>query len=128
MANGYRIPLTHAARTAESEELQGPLTQQALGHGSDHLPIEYLVHFYTERIELTGCIGNTEEITLLDYRRIGCVLLLGEGRQGKGDCQYYEGTSKHVFIISSWGTAFIFGPFRLLYLKSWIPLESVSTI
>jgi hypothetical protein len=37
MANGYRIPLTHAARTAESEELQGPLTQQALGHGSDHL-------------------------------------------------------------------------------------------
>ena len=75
-----------------------------------------------------GALGTPREITLLDYRRIGCVLLLGEGRQGKGDCQYYEGTSKHVFIISSWGTAFIFGPFRLLYLKSWIPLESVSTI
>ena len=31
-----QIPLTHAARTAESEELQGSLTQQTLGHGSDH--------------------------------------------------------------------------------------------
>ncbi len=26
------------------------------------------------------CFGNTEEITLLDYRWIRCVLLLGEDR------------------------------------------------
>jgi hypothetical protein len=32
-----QIPLTYAARTAEAEKLQGSLTQQTLGQGSDHL-------------------------------------------------------------------------------------------
>jgi hypothetical protein len=30
-----QIPRTHASRTAEAEELQGSLTQQTLGRGSD---------------------------------------------------------------------------------------------
>jgi hypothetical protein len=32
-----QVPLTHAARTSEAKKLQRPLTQEALGHGSDHL-------------------------------------------------------------------------------------------
>ena len=32
-----QVPLTHAARTSEAKKLQRSLTQQALGHGSDHL-------------------------------------------------------------------------------------------
>ena len=31
------VPLTHAARTPEAKKLQRSLTQEALGHGSDHL-------------------------------------------------------------------------------------------
>jgi hypothetical protein len=37
--------------------------------------------------ELINCLGNPEEITLLDYSSIGCVLLLGEGWRSKTDCQ-----------------------------------------
>jgi hypothetical protein len=37
--------------------------------------------------ELIKCLGNPEEITLLDDSKITCVLSLGEGRQSKADCQ-----------------------------------------
>jgi hypothetical protein len=33
--------------------------------------------------ELTYCLGNPKEITLLDYWWLGRVLLLGEGRQNE---------------------------------------------
>jgi hypothetical protein len=41
-------------------------------------------------MKLTGLInrlGHAEKITLLDYSRIRCVLLLSEGRQSEADCQ-----------------------------------------
>ena len=47
--------------------------------------------FPAQLAEDRECIWNPEEITLLGYSRIGCVLLLRKARQGKADCQSYKG-------------------------------------
>src|SRR6266446_9425412 len=49
-----------------------------------------LVQLLTKLSELSKCLDIPEEITLLDYSSICCILLLGEGRQPKADCQSYK--------------------------------------
>jgi hypothetical protein len=48
-----QVPLTHAARTSEAKKLQGSLTKEALGHGSDHLqPTGPVFEFAAQQHEL----------------------------------------------------------------------------
>jgi hypothetical protein len=56
------------------------------GHRGGVVFVVCLVQLPMKVTEITYCLGIPKEITLLDYRWIGCVLLLGEGRQSKADC------------------------------------------
>jgi hypothetical protein len=58
-----------------------PLTWSSLTLGTT--PMEFT--------ELIKCLGIAEKITLLGYSKIRCVLLLGEDRQSKADCQSCKG-------------------------------------
>ena len=50
--------------------------------------------------ELINCLGDAEEITLLDYSWIGWVLLLSKVGKGKLIASPAKISSKRVFIVS----------------------------
>src|SRR4029077_20339027 len=69
---------------------QKPVMREKRGHCGGVVLVVCLVQLLTKLTEDLECIGNPEKIAL-DYSRLGCVLLLGEGRQSKADCQPYKG-------------------------------------
>jgi hypothetical protein len=48
-----------------------------------------LLQLLVKRIELSKCVRNPKEITLLGYSWFGSTFLLGKGWRSKSDCQPY---------------------------------------
>jgi len=67
-----------------------PVLRKKRGHCGSVVLVVCLVQLPMKVTELAYCLGNPEEITLLDYWWIGWGLLLGVSRQSKADCQSYE--------------------------------------
>jgi hypothetical protein len=82
-----RIPFLYVLPTAKHPVRchQNRILREKHGHSGGVVPVVCLVQPPINFTELIKCLGNPEEITLLDYSLIGCVLLLGEGRQSKAE-------------------------------------------
>ena len=66
---------------------QKRVLREKCGHCRCVVLVVCLVQLPMKLTGLINCLGNPEKITLLGCSWIGCVLLLGEGRQSKADCQ-----------------------------------------
>src|ERR1700689_3206232 len=58
---------------------QNPVLRKKRGDGAGVVLLECLLQLQTKRTEIVDGLGNSEQITLLDYFRVGGVLLLRKG-------------------------------------------------
>jgi hypothetical protein len=81
---------------------QNPVLRKKRGDGAGIVLFECLLQLQTNRTEIVNCLGNSEQITLLDYYFESAVFCVKAGN-AKQITDPAKASSEAVFIVSYGG-------------------------
>jgi hypothetical protein len=85
LQENVRIPFLNGLPTVKHSVLrdQNPVLREKRGHGAGVVLIVCLIQLQTKLTELAKCLGNPQQIALVDCLSIDSVFLLCADRNGK---------------------------------------------